>query len=47
VKQAASSVGGGGGGSPALAVAGGRDVTRIDEALGVAAKALGLDGDAR
>ncbi len=46
VKQAASTVGGGGGGTPELAVAGGRDVTRIDEALGVAATALGLDGQA-
>jgi alanyl-tRNA synthetase len=46
VKQAASTVGGGGGGTPEVAVAGGRDVTRIDEALGVAAKALGLDGQA-
>jgi alanyl-tRNA synthetase len=46
VKQAASTVGGGGGGSPVLAVAGGRDVSRIDEALGVATKVLGLDGQA-
>ncbi len=36
-------MGGGGGGSPELAVAGGRDTARIDEALGVARGVLGLD----
>jgi alanyl-tRNA synthetase len=43
VKEAAGAVGGGGGGSPELAVAGGRDVTKIDEALGIASVALGLE----
>ncbi len=43
VKQVAAVVGGGGGGSPELAVAGGRDTARIDEALGVARGVLGLD----
>ena len=43
VKQAAAIVGGGGGGTPELALAGGRDAARIDEALGVARSALGLD----
>ncbi len=46
VKQVASTVGGGGGGTSEIATAGGRDVARIDEALGVAAGALGI-GDAR
>lgn len=41
VKQAASVVGGGGGGTPELAVAGGRDTTRIDDALRVASDLLG------
>jgi len=36
VKQVAVIVGGGGGGSPEVAVAGGRDATRLDEALGEA-----------
>jgi alanyl-tRNA synthetase len=44
VKQAAAIVGGGGGGTPQLAVAGGRDTRRIDEALQVAATALGIGG---
>jgi alanyl-tRNA synthetase len=46
VKQAAATVGGGGGGSPELAVAGGRDPSRIDEALSVASGILshGEDG---
>jgi alanyl-tRNA synthetase len=43
VKQAAAVVGGGGGGSAELALAGGRDTARIDEALGVARGVLGLD----
>jgi alanyl-tRNA synthetase len=42
VKQAAAIVGGRGGGTPQLAVAGGRDTTRIDEALRVASVALGV-----
>ncbi len=33
VKRLAALVGGGGGGSPELAVAGGRDVSRIDDML--------------
>jgi len=50
VKQAAAAVGGGGGGTPELAVAGGRDTTRIDEALRVASDALratGIQGEGR
>ena len=46
VKQAATAVGGGGGGSPQLAVAGGRDTARVDEALAAGARAMGLDGHA-
>jgi alanyl-tRNA synthetase len=45
VKQVAATVGGGGGGTAESATAGGRDTSRIDEALGVAASALGI-GDA-
>jgi alanyl-tRNA synthetase len=41
VKRAAEVVGGGGGGSSDLAVAGGRDVTLLDKALGEAARAIG------
>jgi alanyl-tRNA synthetase len=44
VKQAASAMGGGGGGTRELAVAGGRDVSRLDEALAAAAAALGVPG---
>ncbi|MGH9087087.1 MAG: alanine--tRNA ligase [Acidimicrobiales bacterium] len=40
VKQIASIVGGGGGGSPEVAVAGGRDPGRLDEALAQARRAL-------
>ncbi len=43
VKQTAAVVGGGGGGTAELATAGGRDAAKIDEALGVARSALGLD----
>jgi alanyl-tRNA synthetase len=43
VKQVALVVGGRGGGSADLALAGGGDTARIDEALGVARGALGLD----
>lgn len=42
VKQVARTVGGGGGGSPELAVAGGRDTSRIDEALKEASEILGV-----
>jgi len=42
VKQVAATVGGGGGGTRESATAGGRDTSRIDEALGVAAGALGI-----
>ena len=45
VKQAAGVVGGRGGGSPELALAGGGDVTRIDEALETARSALGTGAD--
>ena len=38
VKQVAATVGGGGGGTAELATAGGGDIARIDEALGVAAR---------
>ncbi|HXW34491.1 MAG TPA: DHHA1 domain-containing protein, partial [Acidimicrobiales bacterium] len=44
VKRAASVVGGGGGGTPDLAVAGGRDLTRLEEALDTAAHVLGVPG---
>jgi len=44
VKSAAALVGGGGGGSAELAVAGGRDISRIDEALDAASSALGQVG---
>jgi alanyl-tRNA synthetase len=40
VKQIAKIVGGGGGGSPEVAVAGGRDPGRLDEALAEARRAL-------
>jgi alanyl-tRNA synthetase len=40
VKQVAAIVGGGGGGSPEVAVAGGRDPGRLDEALAEARRAL-------
>ncbi|HLH47517.1 MAG TPA: alanine--tRNA ligase-related protein, partial [Acidimicrobiales bacterium] len=41
VRQLAAVVGGGGGGSPELAVAGGREPARIDEALEMARRLLG------
>ncbi len=40
VRQVAAIVAGGGGGSPALALAGGRDASRLDEALGEARRLL-------
>jgi alanyl-tRNA synthetase len=40
VKELAALVGGGGGGSPQLAVAGGRDVTKIDDMLAEARRKL-------
>jgi alanyl-tRNA synthetase len=47
VKRIASVVGGGGGGSPEVALAGGRDVARLDDALTAAADVLGIaDGGA-
>ena len=42
IADAAKAVGGGGGKHPELAVAGGRDPARIDEALGLARSAAGL-----
>jgi alanyl-tRNA synthetase len=44
VRRVAPVVGGGGGGSPEIALAGGRDVARLDEALAAAAEALGVAG---
>jgi alanyl-tRNA synthetase len=44
LREAAKVVGGGGGNDPEVAVAGGRDVARIDEALGVVRAKLGLVG---
>jgi alanyl-tRNA synthetase len=41
LREAAKVVGGGGGNDPEVAVAGGRDVARIDEALGVVRAQLG------
>jgi alanyl-tRNA synthetase len=40
VKQLAAVVGGGGGGSPELAVAGGKQVAKIDEMLAEARRTL-------
>ncbi len=45
VKRVAPVVGGGGGGSPEVALAGGRDIGRLDEALATAAEVLGVAGD--
>jgi len=39
VKEAAKAAGGGGGGRPDMAQAGGKDVSKIDEALRLAAEA--------
>ena len=44
VKRVAPVVGGGGGGSPEVALAGGRDVSRLDEALATASELLGVSG---
>jgi alanyl-tRNA synthetase len=40
VRELGELVGGSGGGTPELAVAGGRDPSRLDEALGAARRAL-------
>ena len=40
VKRVAALMGGGGGGSPEVAVAGGREPAKLDEALGEARRAL-------
>lgn len=40
MKELGALVGGSGGGNPEVAVAGGRDASRLDEALGVARQAL-------
>jgi alanyl-tRNA synthetase len=43
IAEAAKVVGGGGGKSPEVAMAGGRDPSRLDEALGLVRRNLGLD----
>jgi alanyl-tRNA synthetase len=42
IKQAANAVGGGGGGKGDIATAGGRDASKIDEALALARAAAGI-----
>jgi alanyl-tRNA synthetase len=43
IADAARLVGGGGGKNPEVAMAGGRDPSRLDEALDLVRRALGLD----
>jgi alanyl-tRNA synthetase len=45
IADAARTIGGGGGKNPDLAVAGGRDPSRLDDALEQARSAAGVDGD--
>jgi alanyl-tRNA synthetase len=45
IADAARTIGGGGGKNPELAVAGGRDPSRLDEALDQARLAAGVSGD--